>query len=179
METPPIHPNLNMDFQNRFDPQERNDFFADRRSQRPPVEGTVARGNLQADDAYYKGVTVNGAPVDNIPERITVDRAFVERGQNRFNVYCSPCHGQVGDGQGVVGAQYWPVPVTSVHNERVRNAPDGYIFDVITNGIRTMPKYSHQVSVRDRWAIVAYVRALQRSQNVSQEELPEDALAQQ
>lgn len=177
-DRPPVHPNLNMDFQNRFDPQERNPFFPDERSMRIPVEGTVARGHLEEDTEYYTGIAADGDTVASIP-RIEVDEAFVRQGQEQFNIYCQPCHGYVGNGNGVVGAQYWPVPVTSFHIERLRNAPDGHFFQVITNGIRTMPAYGHQVDVADRWAIVAYIRALQRSQNVPEAEVPAEELVQQ
>ena len=178
MESPPVHPNLNMDFQNRYDPQEHSPFFADGRAMRTPVEGTVARGDLEEDTPYTSGVGADGSPVSSIP-RVEVDEAFVRQGQKQFNTYCQPCHGYLGDGNGVVGAQYWRVPVTSFHIDRLRSAPDGYVFQVITNGVRTMPGYSHQVDVEDRWAIVAYVRALQRSQNVPRGEIPSEELTQQ
>lgn len=177
MERPPVHPNLNMDFQNRYDPQESSPFFADGRAMRPPVEGTVPRGALEAGTPYTTGLDAEGDPVDSIP-RIEVDQEFIRQGQKQFDTYCQPCHGYLGDGNGVVGAQ-WQVPVTSFHIDRLRTAPDGQLFQVMTEGVRTMPGYSHQVDVDNRWAIVAYIRALQRSQNVPREEIPADVLSQQ
>jgi mono/diheme cytochrome c family protein len=171
MDKPPVHPNQNMDFQNRYDPQEESPFFADGRAMRTPVEGTVRRGALERGTPYVSGIDSEGNPVESIP-RHEVDEAFVRQGQRQFNTYCQPCHGSLGDGNGVIGAEYWPVPVTSFHIDRLRDAPDGEFFQVITGGVRTMPGYAHQVDVEDRWAIVAYIRALQRSQNVPRNEVP-------
>lgn len=174
-EEPPVHPNLNMDFQSRFDPQEANSFFADGRSMRTPVEGTVPRGHLRADSAYYRGLAADGDTLEQIPDRVTVDRAFLERGRREFDVYCAPCHGRAGDGNGVLAAgDYAMVPPTSFHLDRLRTAPDGHFFRVITGGVRTMPSYAHQIDVEDRWAIVAYVRALQLSQGAGPDALPEE-----
>ena len=96
---------------------------------------------------------------------------LLKRGQERFNIYCAPCHGQTGDGQGIV-VQRGYLPPPSYHQDRLRKMPDGYIFDVITNGVRNMPSYRHQVPVADRWAIVSYLRALQRSQNATINDIP-------
>lgn len=166
----PIHPNLNMDQQNRFEAQERNPFFEDNRSMRMPVEGTVARGNLRADKAYYQGINPDSSFVEETPVELT--RELLNRGQNQYNIYCTPCHGITGEGNGIImEGQYGFVPAPSFHMDRIRNLPDGQLYSVIANGIRTMPAYGHQVKTQDRWAIVSYIRALQRSQNVSEEEM--------
>lgn len=169
-QSQPIHPNMNMDQQRRFEPQEENDFFADKRAMRQPVDGTIARGHLKQDKAYYQGINEDSSFVEEIP--VDVTKSFVYRGQDRFNVYCTPCHGKAGDGNGIVMANnYGFVPAPSYHIDRLRNVNDGYIYSVITNGIRTMPSYAHQIPVKDRWAIVSYVRALQRSFHVPEDEI--------
>ena len=168
---PPIHPNLNMDFQQRFDPQEVNPFFEDNRSMRPLVPGTVARGTLRDDAAFYEGRNEGGGFLQRMPLPMT--RELLERGQERYNIFCAVCHGAAGDGEGIVitgGYGYTPAP--SYHIDRLRQESDGYLYDVITNGVRTMPPYGHQVPPADRWAIVAYIRALQRSQYASPEDVP-------
>lgn len=169
---PPVHPNMNMDQQRRFEPQEQNKFFKDNRAQRQPVEGTIARGHLRHDKVYYQGINEDSSFVDQIP--VDVTKSFVYRGQDRFNVYCTPCHGMAGDGKGIVMVnQYGYVPAPSFHQDRLRNVNDGYIYSVISNGIRNMPSYASQIPVKDRWAIVSYVRALQRSQNVPEGQVKE------
>ncbi len=168
---PPVHLNRNMDSQNRFDPQEANPFFADNRSMRPPVPGTVARGMLREDTRFYDGRTENGSYVDDIP--VPATRELLLRGQRRFDIFCAPCHGRAGDGEGIIttgGYGYTPAP--TFHSDRMRETQDGYLYDVITRGVRTMPAYAHQVPVADRWAIVAYIRALQRSQYAQEEDVP-------
>ena len=167
---PPIHPNLNMDQQTRVEPQERNQFFTDNRAMRQPVDGTVSRGGLRQDKAMFQGITEDSTFVEQNPIEIT--KKFLLRGQERFNTYCAPCHGITGDGQGIiVTGQYGLVPPPSYHIDRLRNEGDGYMYSVIANGIRTMQPYAHQIPVKDRWAIVAYVRALQQSQNVPESEM--------
>lgn len=168
---PPIHLNLNMDFQERFDPQEANPFFADGRSMRPLVPGTVARGMLRDDVPFYEGRNEGGGFVARMP--LPTTRDLLARGQERYQIFCAVCHGDVGDGEGIVtsgGYGYTPAP--SYHSERMRAESDGYLYDVIANGIRTMPPYGHQVPPPDRWAIVAYIRALQRSQYADPEDVP-------
>ena len=170
-DEPPIHPNLNMDFQERFDPQERNWFFADTRAMRPTVPGTVPRGFLREDRAFYYGAESAGAFVTTFPLPVTID--LVERGQERYDIFCAPCHGASGDGQGIIttgGYGYTPAP--SFHTDRLRDMPVGEIYSIIVNGVRTMPPYASQVPVADRWAIVSYIRALQRSQNADLEDVP-------
>lgn len=170
-EHTPIHLNLNMDYQERYDPQEANPFFADNRSMRPLVPGTVARGMLRENSEFYRGRTSDGSYVAEMPVPLT--RALLERGQARYDIFCTPCHGAAGDGDGLItagGFGYTPAP--TYHNDRLREIEDGYLYDVIANGIRTMPAYGHQVPVADRWAIVAYIRALQRSQYADPGDVP-------
>lgn len=169
-EKPPIHPNPNMDFQERFNAQETNSFFENNMAMRPPVEGTIARGNLKQDDTYYEGLDEEGNLVEEIPVEVTRD--FIYRGKERYDIYCSVCHGGTGDGRGVImTGQYGYVPAPSFHTDNIRQMPDGHFYSAITNGIRNMPSYATQIKVEDRWAIVAYIRALQRSQNVPESEM--------
>lgn len=176
-EAPPIHPNLNMDFVERFEAQEPNGLFADRAAMRQPVAGTVPRGGLRttANAPFYYGRTAEGGYVEEIPFEVTA--SVLGRGQERYNIYCTPCHGIAGDGRGIVavgnGGLGYGFQVPSYHTEGLRAREDGYIYDVIQNGINTMPSYGHQINPADRWAIVAYVRALQRSQAAGAADLPE------
>ena len=148
-------------------------FFADGRSERPLVEGTVARGQLHADTAFYTGKT-GDKPLDTFP--IPITRTVLERGQERFNIYCSPCHDRLGYGNGMVARRgFNRPPPASYHSDRLRQAPVGYFFDVITNGLGAMPDYAAQIEPRDRWAIVAYIRVLQLSQNASIDDVPPEA----
>lgn len=167
-EKPPVHVNPNMDWQDRFNAQEVNPFFDDNRADRQPVEGTVSRGNLQADLAYYQGVNDNGDFVAKIPA--TVSAEMILRGKERFNIYCSMCHGGTGVGNGII-TNYGIVPPPSFYDERIVNMPDGEIYSAIYNGVRTMSSYRHQIPVEDRWAIVSYIRTLQRSNAVTEQEL--------
>jgi mono/diheme cytochrome c family protein len=133
------------------------------------VEGTIARGHLNDDTAYYTGKGPDGKPVDTFPMAVTKD--VIVRGQDRFNIYCAPCHDRLGTGDGMVVRRGYRKP-PSYHIDRLRQVPNGYIYDVITNGFGAMPDYSAQIPVPDRWAIVAYVRALQLSQNASVNDVP-------
>ena len=169
-ESPSVHPNMNMDQQKRFEAQEKNTFFADGRSMRQPLEGTIARGHLKNNDALYEGRDKDGNFVNRMPVEVT--HSLLKRGMERYNIYCSPCHGIGGYGDGVIIANnYGYVPPPSYHEERIRNMPDGELYSAIANGVRTMPSYAIQIQTTDRWAIVAYIKALQRSQYVSQDEL--------
>jgi mono/diheme cytochrome c family protein len=152
----------------RYEPLEKSDFFGDSRSARPLLEGTVARGQLRDDDALQTG-RMGTAFVDAFP--VAVDEAFIRRGQERYKIYCTPCHGLLGRGEGMVVRRGYKRP-PSFHEERVRAQPVGYFFDVISKGFGTMPDYAAQIPVRDRWAIVAYLRALQLSQHASVEDVP-------
>ena len=170
-QAPPIHLNPNMDHQPRYGAQQANPLFEDGRAMRTPVVGTVARGLLFEDTEFYHGRTQAGEYVTSMPIDITED--VLRRGQERYNIYCSVCHSQSGDGLGIIiTGQYGYTPAPSFHDERIIAESDGYLYDVIANGIRTMPSYGHQVAVADRWAIVSYVRALQRSQNASLDDIP-------
>jgi mono/diheme cytochrome c family protein len=164
-----------MQDQPKYIPLRPSSFFDDGRSERPLVDGTVARGHLDADAAFYTG-TVDGKPVDAFPFPIT--RAVLERGQERFDIYCSPCHDRLGTGNGMIARRgFSHPPPQSYHIDRLRQAPVGYFFDVITNGVGAMPDYGAQIEARDRWAIVAYVRVLQLSQNASLNDVPADERA--
>jgi hypothetical protein len=155
--------------QPRIKPFGRNEFFADERAMRPTVPGTVARGRLELDELLYKG-TEGGKPAERFPFPVTL--GLLERGRDRFAIYCSICHGLDGSGKGmVVGHGY--IQPASLHAERLRAAPVGHFFSVITDGFGAMADYSDRVEPRDRWAIVAYVRALQMSQYAPVDELPE------
>lgn len=168
-EKPPLHVNPDMDNQPKYEAQEASKFFADGKAMRDLVPGTVARGYLRNDKAYYTGVSESGDTVETMP--VTIDLDLLKRGQERFNIYCSPCHSTIGDGKGIM-VQRGYVPPPSFHDDRVRNFPDGHIFIVISHGIRNMPSYGSQIPVDDRWAIVAYVRALERAQNATLEDVP-------
>ncbi len=168
-EKPPIHLNPNMDNQSKYKAQSHNPFFANGATMRQPVAGTVARGYLREDDAFYRGVDAAGAFVKKAPLKLTA--ATLTRGQQRYNIYCTPCHGQVGDGKGII-VKRGLLPPPTFHDPRLRGESDGYFFNAITNGIRNMQAYRHQIPVQDRWAIVHYIRALQRSQNASLEDVP-------
>jgi mono/diheme cytochrome c family protein len=152
---------LDMHVQPRFNPLAKNDFFADQRSARPLVEGTVARGELRADAYFYTG-KIDNNPGDYFP--FAVDETVLARGRERFNVFCAPCHSRLGDGNGFIPSRGFPRKPPSYHIERLRKAPVGYFFDVMTNGFGLMPDYASQIPPKDRWAIVAYIRALQLSQ---------------
>ena len=172
----PIHLNPNMDWQERYDPQERSEFFENNMAMRPPVPGTVAKGFLREDTRFYTGRTEQGRFVEKAP--IPVTQALLERGRERYNIYCTPCHGQAGFGQGVImTGDYGYTPAPSYHKAALRDTADGYLYNVIANGVRNMPGYAAQVPVADRWAIVAYIRALQRSQNAQRENVPPSVLA--
>jgi len=171
----PIHINPNMDAMERFEAQEANPFFADGRAMRPPVSGTVARGLLREDTEFNTGRTFNGTYVQVMPVAYTVDLA--KRGQDRYDIYCSVCHGFAGDGQGVIMSGGYGFAPIGFHDDRLRSIEDGYLYEVVSQGIRSMPGYAQQIPVADRWAIVAYVRALQRSQNATADDVPADELS--
>ncbi len=176
---PRVHIFGDMDNQPRFKAQQSNPMFADQRAMRLPVPGTVARGELQLDDHYYRG-KVDGQWATTFP--VPVTNSFMERGQERYNVFCAPCHGLDGAGRGIVAVRAeeleeptW-VPPLSIHADEPRKRPPGHLFNTITNGIRTMPGHGAQIPVEDRWAIVAYLQALQRSQRANVEDVPADIL---
>ncbi|MFM7200399.1 MAG: c-type cytochrome [Myxococcota bacterium] len=167
-EQPPVHLNPNMDTQEKYKAQSVSRFFEDRRTMRMPVEGTVARGNLKEDDAFFRGKE-GDTFIGYIPTDVT-DQTMA-RGQERYNIYCAPCHDQTGAGKGIVATRGL-VPPPSYHEDRIRNMPEGELFNVISNGVRTMPAYRNQIPESDRWAIVGYIRALQRAQLAKLEDVP-------
>jgi mono/diheme cytochrome c family protein len=153
----------------------RSDFFEDRRQVRPLPDGTVARGFLREDSRIFAGRDGGGALVTAFP--MSVDQPLLERGRQRYDIFCSPCHDRTGTGDGmVVRRGYRPPP--SFHIARLRDAPVGHLFDVISNGFGAMPDYASQIDVPDRWAIVAYVRALQLAENSPVASLPAQERAQ-
>lgn len=166
---------LDMQDQPKYKPQRPSDFFVDGRSGRPELEGTIARGQLDEDAAFYEGQDAAGKDITEFP--IAVDKAVIQRGQARYDIYCAPCHGRLGNGMGMIVQRGFKQP-PSYHIDRLRNAPVGHFFDVISNGYGAMLNYSQQLQVRDRWAIVAYIRALQYSQNANVNDLPTEARAQ-
>ena len=185
---------LDMYDQPRYKPLGASDFFSDGLSARQPVEGTIPRGGLRDDEPFFTGKEA-GKLVSQIPEaafrathdrdprqfdqpfdetsQIDLRRALLERGQERFNIYCSVCHGQLGDGDGMIVRRGFRKP-PSYHIDRLREAPAGHFYDVMTNGFGAMASYASRIEVADRWAIVAYIRALQLSQNARLEDVPVD-----
>ena len=149
--------------QPRVNPLAPSDFFADGRSARPAIENTVARGSVENEGLFV--------PKDSNTIPLPLTKELLQRGQERYNIFCTPCHGLQGDGQGMVAMRGMKHP-PSYHQDRLRAEPNGYIYDIITNGFGAMYGYSAQISPRDRWAIVAYVRALQLSRNAPVGELP-------
>lgn len=154
---PPMHLNPNMDDQAKYRPQEASPFFASGAASQLPVESTIARGALREDTAFYSGRSLFGSYVSN---PLPVDAALVDRGRERYGIYCTPCHGPLGDGRGPLYERA-KLESRDLHEDRVRQMPDGRLFDVITNGSGLMPGYRFPIPVHDRWAIVAYLRELQ------------------
>jgi hypothetical protein len=156
--------------QPRYEPLVRSTFFGDERSARPLVEGTVAKGELRTDEHLYEGKQ-GGKLVDRFPFAVTF--VVLSRGRERYDIFCSPCHDRVGTGQGMIVRRGYRAP-PSMHIERLRQAPAGYFFDVMTNGFGVMPDYSQPIRPEDRWAIAAYIRALQLSQHATVADVPAD-----
>ena len=156
--------------QPRYEVLEASALFPNGQASRPVPQGTVPRGHLQADEAFETGR--EGADfVATIP--LKLDRALLDRGQERFNIYCSPCHGRTADGDGLIVRRGFRRP-PSMHLDRLRQAPAGHFFDVMTRGFGAMPAYGHPIAPRDRWSIVAYIRALQLSQSAALSDVPAD-----
>ncbi len=160
--------------QPRYRPLAEATFWPDHRSARPIIDGTIARGYLKTDTKLFKGkdgdnfvAAIPASAMEGFPDT----KAFLERGRARFNIYCTPCHGRLGDGEGMVVQRGLKHPPT-YHQDRLRNQSNGYIFDVISNGFGAMISYAARIPVKDRWAIVAYVRVLQYSQNAPVAEVP-------
>ncbi len=183
---------LDMYDQPRYKPLAASDFFADGLSARPRVDGTIAQGELHDDEPFYTGKEA-GLLVGQIPqaayravrddsrrsdepmdqaESTALRHALLTRGRERFDIHCSVCHGRTGDGNGMIVRRGFPKP-PSLHIERLRNAPAGHFFDVATNGLGAMPSYAGRIDIGDRWAIVAYIRALQLSQNARIGDVPD------
>jgi len=156
----------------RYDPLEASTVFPDGSSARPIVEGTVARGLLNDDELLMTGL-VDGQPAAVLPFAIT--RADLDRGEERFNIFCAPCHSRTGDGNGMV-VQRGYRQAASYHVDRLRTVPVGYFFDVMTNGFGAMPDYRSQIPVEDRWRIAAYIRALQLSRMATEADVPADEM---
>ncbi len=160
-QNPPVHLNPNMDTQRKLVPQRTSAFFTDGKAMRTPPEGTVARGQLREDTEFFTGKNDNGSYAA-MP--FAIEEADRARGAQRYAIYCQVCHGEHGDGKGVMAdPKYkYPIPPTSYLTQPILDAADGYLFEVITNGVRSMPSYRQQIPVRDRWCIVAHVRELQK-----------------
>lgn len=156
-----------------YDPYEASEFFADGQSARTPVEGTVARGHLRDDEHLYTG-RVEGQLVSTYPFEIT--EQVLERGRDRYDIYCTPCHGEAGLGNGIVVRRGYRTP-PSFLDPKFADLPVGHYVDVMTNGFGAMPTYASQVKPEDRWAIAAYIQALQLSQSVDINQLPPDRQA--
>ncbi len=180
---PRIHFIHDMDHQPKFGPQAENAWYVDGRSMRLPIEGTIARGKLKHDQEYLLGyVTQDGTSasppirfVAGLPERLPHDDTFLLRGRERFGIHCAPCHGSQGAGDGPVNQAAvslkegkW-VPAMNLLTQMMRDRADGQLFQAISDGVRSMPSYNSQISVRDRWAIVAYVRQLQQTLPVAED----------
>jgi mono/diheme cytochrome c family protein len=182
----PVHIIQDMDFQSKFKTQAVNPLFADRRTMRPPVQNAVARGETYVDGFLYEGVA-NGGWANALPPQVPLTLATLKRGQERYNIYCSVCHGETGNGDGLVNQRamelvantngpvngtVWVAAKNLVHDETVTVQPVGQLFSTITHGIRNMAGYGSQIPVEDRWAIAAYVKTLQRSQNARPSDVP-------
>jgi hypothetical protein len=155
--------------QPRFEPLEESHFYADGASARLPVEGTIARGQLRLDDHLYRGLRPDGRFATDYPMPLAA--AMLARGRERYDIFCSPCHDTSGDGLGMIVRRGFKRP-PSFHEQRLRDMPVGYYFDVISNGFNQMSSYASQIPIEDRWAIVAYVQALQLRRQAKLSDLP-------
>ncbi|MCF7826254.1 MAG: cytochrome c [Candidatus Marinimicrobia bacterium] len=160
-EKPPIHLNPNMDSQAKYKAQSKSNFFVDSATMRTPVEGTVARGQLREDDAYYHGKDASGEFITSAPMAFSTE--MVTRGEERFKIYCAACHGMNADGKGKILFYKYPIPPANFYDERIKKLSDGHMFNAITAGWLNMPSLKAQVSVEDRWAIISYIRSLQKN----------------
>jgi mono/diheme cytochrome c family protein len=171
---PPIHVNPSMFNQPKYKAQASSDFFYDGKAMRMPPAGTIARGHLPGDAALETGKAADGSPVAQSP--IPVDDALLARGADRYAIYCAPCHDEQGEGKGVL-FQRAKVPTANLHDQRIKELPDGGLFDTITNGKGLMPAYRYPLAAHDRWAIVAYVRKLQAGGTESLDKLTMSGVA--
>lgn len=158
-EQPPVHINPNMDTQEKYKAQSESYFFVDGATMRTPVEGTVARGELREDDAYYRGKDAAGDFITTAPMAFSAE--MIARGEERYSIYCVACHGVNADGKGKILEFEYPIPPANFHDERIMNLSDGHMFNAIGQGWLNMPSLKAQVSVGDRWAIISYIRSLQ------------------
>ena len=178
---PPIEVFPDMDRQAKYKPQAGSKFFADGRADRPLPAGAVPRGRtvepdadfLRADDFLYRGKTAQGAFARGFPPVLTLGEKFMARGKERYTIYCAPCHGALGDGQGITRS-YGMVTTASYHDDRIRQMPEGEIFNTITNGKNTMSPYGDKLNPEDLWAVIAYVRALERARQGTVSDVPAD-----
>lgn len=170
---PPIHVNPNMDTQPRYMPQAYSPFFEDHATMRPPIEGTLALSDTGwRDPAFYEGL--ESATGDTVTaNQLALTMSVMERGRERYDIYCAVCHGRAGDAKSIMIERGY-VPPPSFHTEPVTGYHDGHIFQVITHGIRNMPGYANQVPAHDRWAIIHYLRALQLSQGADMADVPRE-----
>jgi mono/diheme cytochrome c family protein len=181
-DSPRIHIIQDMDSQPKYKAQRENSFFADNRAARPAIDGTVAVGDARDDDKFYKGKE-GDAWTHTFPSQVVFNEATMDRGRQRFGIYCTPCHGQIGLGDGMVAkradslAQGTWIPPTNMTQDYLRQMSVGELFNSISNGVRNMPGYAPQIKTEDRWAIIMYVRALQRSRSGSVIDVPPDARA--
>lgn len=168
---PPVVPIRNMYHQQRFNPQSESGFYADKRAMRKPVAGTFAREMIVASEVANGELPDGSGYVLTVPDGVIAEvggmDALVHRGQQRYDIYCVPCHDSAGTGKGTVIKRGMAAP-PSLHEERIRKMPDGQLFASISNGVRNMPAYNYSIPVNDRWAIVSYVRALELSQHGEQ-----------
>jgi len=164
-----IVPVTNMNNQPKAKSQSESAFWPDGRTMRVPPAGTVARDALKADSAFYRGVNEDGSPVEQYP--VEISESLVLRGQERYGIYCAPCHDAAGTGKGLVPTRGW-VPPPSFHDPRIQELLPGEFFTLISDGIRTMPGYSKQISEADRWAIVSYIQTLQRTHTAKLSDVP-------
>ena len=163
-----------MQDQPKYKPLGASRFFADGRDSRPLPRGVIARDELDEDDSFHTG-TQNGSFLETIPEPVSA--ALLQRGRDRFDIYCSPCHGRTGNGYGMIRQRGFWIP-SDLHTDRLRAVPPGYMFQVISNGYGAMPDYRDQIEAADRWAIVAYIHALQLSRHATLGDVPPDARTQ-
>ena len=178
---PPIEVFSDMERQGKYKPQAESKFFADGRADRPIPAGTVPHGRtveadpayLRADDFHYDGKLADGSFGRGFPTGIEVTGTFIKRGQGRYLIYCAPCHGALGDGNGITKS-YGMLVTATYHDDRLRAMPEGEIFNTITHGKNTMMSYADKLAPDDRWAVVAYVRALQRARHATLADVPAD-----
>ena len=160
-----------MDDQAKFNAQAGGSYFGGTKTGLAPIEGTVARGELQAENDFYRGKDENGKFVKAVPFKVDLD--LVKLGKAKYDIYWSVCHGFDGVGNGIVIQRGYRIPPPNLHDQRIKNFEDGYVFDVISNGVRNMASYKHLLKPKERWAVVSYLRALQKSQNANLNQVPE------